>query len=191
MKGNRITMLSLALAGLAAAAQSAQATDGYFAHGYGMKSLGMGGSGVALAQEPFDFRRYASDDHWDYNTIRLSAWDADAEPELTDLVKRMAGSGRFTYDVLGYRVHGGAYISGGGGIVSPAGYGSPFYDPYWSCLACGYGVRQSGVNIRVGIGGGWGPYEPWGRDGPPGHATSPSHPHGHRSRQWGGLTPRC
>ena len=53
MKGNRITMLSLALAGLAAATQPAQATDGYFAHGYGMKSLGMGGSGVALAQEPF------------------------------------------------------------------------------------------------------------------------------------------
>ena len=33
MKGNRITMLSLALAGLAAATQPAQATDGYFAHG--------------------------------------------------------------------------------------------------------------------------------------------------------------
>ena len=121
---------------------------------------------AALAQEPCDFRRYASDDHWDYNAIRLSAWDADAEPELTDLVKRMAGSGRFTYDVLGYRVHGGAYISGGVGIVSPAGYGSPFYDPYWSCLACGYGVRQSGVNIRVGIGGGWDLYDPWGRYDP-------------------------
>ena len=53
MKGNRITMLSLALAGLAAATQPAQATDGYFSHGYGMKSLGMGGAGVAVAQEPF------------------------------------------------------------------------------------------------------------------------------------------
>ena len=31
----------------------AMATDGYFAHGYGMKSLGMGGAGVAVAQEPF------------------------------------------------------------------------------------------------------------------------------------------
>ena len=52
MKGQRITMLGLALAGLAAAAP-AQATDGYFAHGYGMKSLGMGGAGVSLSQEPF------------------------------------------------------------------------------------------------------------------------------------------
>lgn len=31
----------------------AGATDGYFSHGYGMKSLGMGGAGVAVAQEPF------------------------------------------------------------------------------------------------------------------------------------------
>lgn len=120
---------------------------------------------AALSQEPYDFRRYASGDHWDYANLRLSAWDADAEPELTEFVKRMAGSGRFTYDVLGYRVHGDAYISGGGGIVSPAMYGSPFYDPYWSCLACGYGVRRSGVNIRVGIGGGW-DYDPWGRYDP-------------------------
>ena len=121
---------------------------------------------AALSQDRFDFRRFSDNDHWDYTTLRLTAWDADAEPELTDIVKRMAGSGRFTYDVLGYRVHGGAYISGGGGIVSPAGYGSPFYDPYWSCLACGYGVRQSGVNIRVGIGGGWDLYDPWGRYDP-------------------------
>ena len=52
MKGQRITMLGLALAGLAATAP-AQATDGYFSHGYGMKSLGMGGAGVAIAQEPY------------------------------------------------------------------------------------------------------------------------------------------
>ncbi len=130
-----------------------------------------GGNGLiyaALSQEPLDFRRYASDDHWDYNTIRLTAWDADAEPELTDLVKRMAGSGRFTYDVLGYRVHGDVYISGGAGVVTPAGYGSPFYDPYWSCLACGYGVRGPGVNINVGIGLGnrWDYFDPWGRYDP-------------------------
>ena len=31
----------------------AHATDGYFANGYGMKSLGMAGAGVAVAQEPF------------------------------------------------------------------------------------------------------------------------------------------
>jgi long-chain fatty acid transport protein len=53
MKRQRLTPLAAALAGLLAAAPAAHATDGYFAHGYGMKSLGMGGAGVATALEPF------------------------------------------------------------------------------------------------------------------------------------------
>ena len=32
---------------------AAQATDGYFANGYGMNSIGMGGAAVAVALEPF------------------------------------------------------------------------------------------------------------------------------------------
>ena len=43
----------LILALMAAAPLAAQATDGYFANGYGMKSIGMGGAAVAVAQEPF------------------------------------------------------------------------------------------------------------------------------------------
>ena len=35
------------------AATAAQATDGYFANGYGLKSIGMGGTAVAVALEPF------------------------------------------------------------------------------------------------------------------------------------------
>ena len=45
------TRLILALIALAPLA--AQATDGYFANGYGMKSIGMGGAAIAVAQEPF------------------------------------------------------------------------------------------------------------------------------------------
>ena len=45
------TRLILALA--AAVPLAAQATDGYFANGYGMKSAGMGGAAIAVAQEPF------------------------------------------------------------------------------------------------------------------------------------------
>jgi long-chain fatty acid transport protein len=45
------TRLILAL--IAAAPLAAQATDGYFANGYGMKSIGMGGAAIAVAQEPF------------------------------------------------------------------------------------------------------------------------------------------
>lgn len=116
---------------------------------------------AALSRDPLNMGRFAAGDHWDYGTLRLSEWDADAEAELTQVVKEMAGSGRFTYDVLGYRVHGDVYISGGAAIVAPSGYGfrDPFYDPYWSCLACGYGYGPSGVNIRIGGGFGW--YDPW------------------------------
>jgi len=43
---------ALALAGLAVP-PAAFATDGYFSHAYGLKSLGMGGATVAVASEPF------------------------------------------------------------------------------------------------------------------------------------------
>jgi hypothetical protein len=124
------------------------------------------GSGLlyaAISRDPLDFRRFATGEHWDYSALRLSAWDADAEPELTQVVKEMAGSGRFTYDVLGYRVYGDAYISGGAGVVPPWDYGirDPFFDPYWSCLACGYGIARPGVNVQIGLGLGRGWYDPW------------------------------
>ena len=45
------TRLIVAL--IAAAPLAAQATDGYFANGYGMKANGMGGAAIAVAQEPF------------------------------------------------------------------------------------------------------------------------------------------
>ncbi len=43
----------LAVALVCAAPFAAHATDGYFANGYGMKANGMGGVGIAVAQEPF------------------------------------------------------------------------------------------------------------------------------------------
>ncbi len=51
MKTRVKTRLLAAL--IAAAPLAAQATDGYFANGYGMKSIGMGGAAIAVAQEPF------------------------------------------------------------------------------------------------------------------------------------------
>jgi long-chain fatty acid transport protein len=53
MKGRQLTKLCLALAAAGLAPTVAQATDGYFANGYGMKANGMGGAAVAVAQEPF------------------------------------------------------------------------------------------------------------------------------------------
>ena len=53
MKRFKHTALCLALAATGMASQAAFATDGYFANGYGLKSIGMGGAAVAVAQEPF------------------------------------------------------------------------------------------------------------------------------------------
>ena len=47
----KVRMLAAAL--IVAAPLAAQATDGYFANGYGMKSIGMGGAAIAVALEPF------------------------------------------------------------------------------------------------------------------------------------------
>ena len=41
----------LLIAALAITSTNAFATDGYFAHGYGVKSQGMGGVGIALPQD--------------------------------------------------------------------------------------------------------------------------------------------
>jgi long-chain fatty acid transport protein len=48
---NRCAIRAGALLLSAALAPTAFATDGYFAHGYGVKSQGMGGVGIALAQD--------------------------------------------------------------------------------------------------------------------------------------------
>lgn len=49
----RKALLSALLAAGIVAPSLAQATDGYFAHAYGLKAASMGGAGVAVALEPF------------------------------------------------------------------------------------------------------------------------------------------
>ena len=50
---NALTHFALTPLCLLLATTAAQATDGYFANGYGLKSIGMGGAAAAVAQEPF------------------------------------------------------------------------------------------------------------------------------------------
>ena len=49
----KLNALWFAVAVTGVAPQVVHATDGYFANGYGMKSSGMGGAAIAVAQEPF------------------------------------------------------------------------------------------------------------------------------------------
>ena len=53
MKRPQLKAVCAALAAAGLIPGSALATDGYFANGYGMKSIGMGGVSMAVAQEPF------------------------------------------------------------------------------------------------------------------------------------------
>ncbi|MEP6589850.1 MAG: DUF4384 domain-containing protein [Gemmatimonadota bacterium] len=121
-----------------------------------------GGNGLiyaALSSGPLSFGQYAINEHWDYEALRLNDQDSDAEAELATMVRRMSDNGRYSYDVTGYRVHDVSTIASGG-----RGYNDPFYDPYWSCLSCGWGYGP-GVNVRVGIGSRWNSWygynDPW------------------------------
>ena len=49
--GFKKTILATACVAALSAPFAAQATNGYFAHGYGMKAKGMGGAGVAMSQD--------------------------------------------------------------------------------------------------------------------------------------------
>jgi len=53
MKRAKLTALCLAVAAGSTVAHTAFATDGYFANGYGLKSIAMGGAAMAVALEPF------------------------------------------------------------------------------------------------------------------------------------------
>ena len=53
MKLHHLPRLTAVALGLALAATGAQATNGYFAHGYGIKAKGMGGASVAMTHDAF------------------------------------------------------------------------------------------------------------------------------------------
>jgi long-chain fatty acid transport protein len=53
MKLHQLPRLTAVALGLAFAASGAQATNGYFAHGYGIKAKGMGGASVAMTHDAF------------------------------------------------------------------------------------------------------------------------------------------
>lgn len=124
------------------------------------------GSGIiyaAVSRQPLSFGQFAVNFHWDYDVLRLQREDSDVEAELTAFVSRMGDNVKFEYDLIGYRVYDP-------NAVVAAGNSGGFYDPYWSCLSCGWGYGGWGVSIGFG---GWWPYYPyypyypyWGYDYP-------------------------
>lgn len=117
---------------------------------------------AALARQPLSFSQYAVNDHWDYDALRLRDNEIDPEVDLASIVRRMGDNGRFDYDVASYRVHDTRVIVAGGGRSY-----DPYYDPYWSCLSCGWGYGR-GTSIGISLGSRynrWYGYDnPWYRD---------------------------
>jgi hypothetical protein len=100
---------------------------------------------AAVAREPFRFETFVVGDHWDYRTLAPSRLSSNPEPELNELIRRMAG-GDFDYDILTYEV------------VDRAAYASNYYprynrylydDPWCYGFSCG---RHYGSSITVFFG---------------------------------------
>ena len=66
---------------------------------------GEGAIFAAVSASPFRFGDFVVNDHWDYRALSERELPENPEPDLTDLVRRMSGGGRFEYDYLTYNVY--------------------------------------------------------------------------------------
>jgi hypothetical protein len=110
-------------------------------------ATGRGAVYAAVSRDPFRFDGFTLGDHWDYQALAPARLREDPEPELNDLVHRMA-QGSYDYDVLSYEASGrSAYASG----YSSRYYGS-VYDDDWCSFSCGrpyYG--RSPFSLSIGL----------------------------------------
>jgi hypothetical protein len=85
---------------------------------------------AAVSRDPFRFDGLTVSDHWDYRAMAPARLHEDPEPELNELLQRMA-QGSYDYDVLSYEV-----ISRSAYVSSSRYYGS-LYDDGWCSYSCG------------------------------------------------------
>ena len=115
-------------------------------------SSGEGTVYAAVAPDPFRFDDFVQGDHWDFRALNATELSRDPEPDLTDLVRRMAG-GRFDYDLLNYDVSYGpsysstAYYASAPVVVRPSYY-DPFCDFSWDCDPY-YFTGRSGLSVNL------------------------------------------
>jgi hypothetical protein len=87
---------------------------------------------AAVSRVPFRFDGFVAGDHWDYRALAPSRLSSNPEPELNELVRRMA-QGDFDYDLLGYEViDRSAYATD----YYPRYYGSVYDDPWCYSFSC-------------------------------------------------------
>jgi Domain of unknown function (DUF4384) len=102
---------------------------------------------AAISREPFRFDGFVTGDHWDYRALAPSRLSNNPEPELNELVRRMA-QGDFDYDLLNYDVvDRTAYVT----EYVPRYYGSLYDDP-WCYRFCGRPYYGSPFSISIFFG---------------------------------------
>ena len=113
---------------------------------------GQGAVYAAVSRDPFRFDEFVQGDHWDFRALNAIQLGKDPEPDLTDMVRRMAG-GRFDYDILSYQVYRGRYYTSSA-YYAPApllvrrSYYDPFCDFTWDCDPYYY-TGRSGLSVNL------------------------------------------
>jgi len=119
---------------------------------------------AAVSHDPLRFDQFTLGDHWDYRSLSPQRLPADPEPDLNDLVRKMADAS-FDYDILTYDVVER--------VVYANDYSTPYYDSYYGSYdgsfygGCGYsfygcGRSYYGSPYRLSIGLFFGrPYRPF------------------------------
>ncbi len=147
------------LAALCAAALPALATNGYFAHGYGIKAKGMGGVATALAEDSFGGANNPASMVWAGNRVDLGIdWfrpTRDAErggagfPTLNGRVD--SGSKNFFIPELGYNRMMSSDLSLGVSVYGNGGLNTDYPQDDFNCgagpanMLCGSG--RLGVDL--------------------------------------------
>ena len=108
---------------------------------------GRGSVYAAISRSPFRFDEFVLSGHWDYKVLEPRQLAEDPEPELIELVRRMA-QGSFDYDVMSY------YVVDRVVYANDYSYSRPYYnDFYYGGFGCGYYDRcGSGVSVSLFFG---------------------------------------
>jgi uncharacterized protein DUF4384 len=108
---------------------------------------GRGAVYAAVSRDPLRFDGFVMDDHWDYKALAPSHLADDPEPELNELIQRMAQSS-FDYDMITYEViDRSAYAS----EYYPRYYGSTYDDPWCYRFSCGHSYYGSPSSLSIGL----------------------------------------
>lgn len=108
-------------------------------------SRGEGVVFAAYSPDPFRFDNFVRSDHWDYRVDAFRVGE-DAEADLTELARQMAGQSQFEYDLVRYGVE--QHVAYSGSYYPSSPYYDGWYDPW-------YRPWHSGIYFGVSFGSPW------------------------------------